>query len=486
MSSAAEAAQFWVTTQADSGPGSLRQAIVDMNAAAGESHQIGFDLANPGAIVLASDLPTIRKPTVTITGFKSPHPVIIDGDGAYRLIAAFNGTTNHTMRLSWLELRNGNNPNSSSGGTCLTAGVPNGGQVGVLSLWGMTFRNCVGEAEFDNQMGGAMVAAQRNVTIDHSLFESNRVEGSGGAMLVVGYNDKVIAVEINETSFIGNIAEGTASQRGSAIRAISALLDIRASRFIDNRVHYTGVDSGILGTGSGIYAADSTVWIEGSLFFGNWADASTVQVVGTDGLAPIEIGNTLFVGNTVGLGSNLSLQHYRAHVRNVSMLGTHTDNYFRPTAIYHSYSGTSVAAGLMVSNSILAASNAANDRVCGVGTTGFTLYADYNLVAGPMNPGCDLSLNADLDALAIEALRDNGGPVETVSLFAASQALDAGHPDSPLVADSRTCRPVDARDVDRPQPASAGATARCDIGAWESEGEPPLFRHDFEEVLWRP
>ncbi|HUF08750.1 MAG TPA: hypothetical protein VMO47_05475, partial [Rhodothermales bacterium] len=55
---AAPAATFTVTTADDSGPGSLRQALLDANAAAG-ADQIVFDIpgAGPHTIVVQTALP---------------------------------------------------------------------------------------------------------------------------------------------------------------------------------------------------------------------------------------------------------------------------------------------------------------------------------------------------------------------------------------------------------------------------------------------
>ncbi len=64
---------FPVTTTADSGPGSLRQAILDSNLATGASNLITFAIPGQGAhsIVLASPLPTISNPLL-IDGWSQP------------------------------------------------------------------------------------------------------------------------------------------------------------------------------------------------------------------------------------------------------------------------------------------------------------------------------------------------------------------------------------------------------------------------------
>jgi hypothetical protein len=66
-------ATFLVTTTADSGPGSLRQAILDSGKATGGTNTIDFKIPGHGvqAIALASPLPAITK-AVLIDGFSQP------------------------------------------------------------------------------------------------------------------------------------------------------------------------------------------------------------------------------------------------------------------------------------------------------------------------------------------------------------------------------------------------------------------------------
>src|SRR3712207_6180226 len=69
LSGAPSAATFTVTTTADSGPGSLRQAIADANAA-GTSDDIAFSIPGGGVQTIRplSALPTLISP-VTIDGY---------------------------------------------------------------------------------------------------------------------------------------------------------------------------------------------------------------------------------------------------------------------------------------------------------------------------------------------------------------------------------------------------------------------------------
>ena len=76
---------FVVTTNADSGPGSLRQAITDANAAGAGPHSITFDPSLSGqTITLASHLPVVGVSDVTIDGD-------IDNDGTGDITIDANG-----------------------------------------------------------------------------------------------------------------------------------------------------------------------------------------------------------------------------------------------------------------------------------------------------------------------------------------------------------------------------------------------------------
>ena len=83
---------FVVTTTADSGPGSLRQAILDSNAAPGATNTIDFAIAGQGVqpIDLASPLPLITNP-VLIDGTSQPS---YSGTPLINLVAQDAGTSN--------------------------------------------------------------------------------------------------------------------------------------------------------------------------------------------------------------------------------------------------------------------------------------------------------------------------------------------------------------------------------------------------------
>lgn len=119
---------FEVTNRDDSGPGSLRQAVIDANAHSG-ANTITFAPALAGTIVLTSGQVEIRSnleikgpgaPALTVSGDNSSRVFYIEGDP--------------TVRISGLTVAHGfagpNAPNPGSGGGIFVAG-------GTLTLTGV-------------------------------------------------------------------------------------------------------------------------------------------------------------------------------------------------------------------------------------------------------------------------------------------------------------------------------------------------------------
>jgi len=103
----AYAAPYVVTTLADSGPGSLRQAILDASA-------ITFEVS--GVIVLASSLPDVTGPAgLTIDG--TPQPMAVIGDNKVRPLNVALGAS---LVLSSISIGGGR---AVSGGVIWNAGT---------------------------------------------------------------------------------------------------------------------------------------------------------------------------------------------------------------------------------------------------------------------------------------------------------------------------------------------------------------------------
>jgi hypothetical protein len=188
----ASAATHVVTTTADSGPGSLRQAMTQAIASP-EDDGIVFDPAADGVITLQSALPDLLSSggDLTITG-NGAASTLVDGAGQYRLFKAeWQDDLHFTLRS--LTLRNGY-ANELQGGAIYIVG---GSSTSLLAIDAVEFVD--NEATYD---GGAIYTHTPTV-IDNSLFEGN-VAGTHAAAI---YADGS-ALLVSNSTITGNNADG--------------------------------------------------------------------------------------------------------------------------------------------------------------------------------------------------------------------------------------------------------------------------------------
>jgi CSLREA domain-containing protein len=102
------AAAFTVTSVSDSGPGSLRQAILDANASSGPD-TINFNVAGSGVrtISVLSPLPEITEP-VTIDGYSQPGSSPATATTPASPLIELRGSTGGTAQINALTVRSGN------------------------------------------------------------------------------------------------------------------------------------------------------------------------------------------------------------------------------------------------------------------------------------------------------------------------------------------------------------------------------------------
>src|SRR5215203_267474 len=113
LASQAQAATYTVANTNDSGPGSLRQAILDANASSGVADTIDFDpsLSGPQTITLASQLPTITDGAgLTIDGGSAD--ITLSGNNAVRVFMVGNSAK---LTLNNLTVANGRADNAGGG-----------------------------------------------------------------------------------------------------------------------------------------------------------------------------------------------------------------------------------------------------------------------------------------------------------------------------------------------------------------------------------
>lgn len=159
------AAAFVVTNVADSGPGSLRQSILDANAAAGP-HTISFGVT--GTIALASPLPIITQ-ALTISG-PGVDQLTISGDGTFGIFEVQNA-----LAIDHVTVRGGYGVNVAFGGAFQSGGS-------------LTIDHCVVRDNLNQSGGGGAIAViGGTATVTDSLFTGNTgvlLLHSGSATLI--------------------------------------------------------------------------------------------------------------------------------------------------------------------------------------------------------------------------------------------------------------------------------------------------------------
>ena len=218
----AQAATFIVSNTADSGSGSLRQAILNANAATTDD-TIEFTSALHGAtITLTSEIQI---------GFGANHGALtINGPGANRLTIDGGPGSNRLFQTAGiitfrgLTLQNGGGPSFTDVGSAIR------GNFGTIVLDGVIIQNNQSNAVYfqlgsDHQIINSTIAnntaascagarADRtSLTIINSTFSGNSATRTGGALCVV---DQATAV-IRNSTIAGNNANSAYDQGGGGI-----------------------------------------------------------------------------------------------------------------------------------------------------------------------------------------------------------------------------------------------------------------------------
>ena len=153
-------ATFTVTTTADSGHGSLRQAILYANATPGDNIIV---FATNGTIVLSSPLPTVTDNT-TINGPGSTQ-LTVSGNNAVQVFS-FNGGNDDT--LSGITIADG-----------LATAYANG--AGIANAGTLTLLNCTLVNNTNLGGWGGAISNSGDLYITNSTFTGNQVVAESGS-----------------------------------------------------------------------------------------------------------------------------------------------------------------------------------------------------------------------------------------------------------------------------------------------------------------
>ncbi len=212
---------FSVSTVADSGAGSLRQAIINSNAAGGTNtikffSGIGGSFPTTGTVNLLSELPTITN-NVTIQG-SGEHALTINGNG-FGSVFTFSNVSGD---ISAMKIEGGNAISTGGGidniGGNLTlsqcylsgntaemggGGIYNNGTMTVVNS--NLFKNT---ATFSgsNKANGGGIYNLGSLTITNSAITGNAADESGGGIFSGRFNNNYDSVNVTDCTISGNSA----------------------------------------------------------------------------------------------------------------------------------------------------------------------------------------------------------------------------------------------------------------------------------------
>jgi len=462
----AYALTFTVTTAADTGPGSLRQAIIDSNTGPG----LDTISIQPGLVI---DMSTFTNQAVTdsviVTGDASNPPTIIGPSHA----PIFQVTD---MSATYIEVDNV----TMKASTTVTSGdaITTVGGAGSLTLIGDTFENfpspaveillstgrlTVTDSVFSGNAstaadadGGAIVTGSIGVvTITGSTFSHNSAGKHGGALEL---ND-ARSVNISGSTFDSN----SAGIFGGAIAVTSLISD---STWTGNT--FTGNTSGAATSsigGAAFYMGSvptgATFLIDQSTFSGNTAAAQSPATAGAVGFirdlqGAARVLNSTMTGNSfTGVGSGAGGNGIDLSVSVIEATGefdlgqsTFDEAASGDHLVYVTTNlgltrlGSDTLSGpgvLIVSNDNNAAADAvevfdtiavSTSSFAAIDISGTPAEISYSITSDSVNPEVvDLGgTQFGVSDPQLGALGNNGGPTQTRLPLPGSPAIDLGDP----------------------------------------------------------
>ena len=381
----AAASQFTVTTTADSGAGSLRQAVIDANANAGPD-EITFDPSiDTQTITLTSgQLNVIEALTVTGNG---PTNTIVDGNASTRIFNVSGGvaftisgaTLQHTLAATGaggaidsdgavtLDATTLTDNSATAGGGlhAAAATIRNGSVVranqastlggGVASTGDATVTDSTiggasaSDANTSVDNGGGL-SAQGTATITNSTVRHNTTAGSGGGLSgdvvvvsasTISDNSGTAGAGISSQSTLSVSSSTISSNTGTGIASDVGPVTVSASTISSNSTPSPG---GGIYTGGALTVTGSTIASNASVVGGgafvvhgavtitdSWFDHNTVTTLGGGigisgtGTETTVISDSTFSANQqtgdAGGGGGLGLIDVNAALTNVTVSG---------------------------------------------------------------------------------------------------------------------------------------------------------------------
>jgi predicted outer membrane repeat protein len=456
----AHANTITVTTNADSGAGSLRDAIA--NAIAGDT--INFDPAGlSGGQTIALTSGSLSPPVnMTITGASGPAVSVVNSTSR---VFNFTGAGLSAVTLDSLTLQ-GTASDGSTGGairsstpTTFTLTITNsningtlsvatrGGAISItgnnnsLAIDHCTVVGSVGTTgAFNNDAGGIYFAASgATATLTHSII-TGTVSGGGSANLGGAIYMNSGTMNVSDTTITGSSVVGVKANGGG--------IDIQGGTMTLNRVTVSG--NGAANNGGGIYVGKGTLNVIDTTISGNTAGAAGGGINAAfyssnsqNGTAVTNLTNTTISGNTAATADALYVS-------------------------YHVHGTTTSTNKVTLTNTIV--SGGVGRQTGGAITDAKeTFNASYSLFDDSPTTGAGKTINGTNTANIVATnpqlgpLQNNGGSTQTQAITLGGPAIDA--------ANNAACPTIDQRGLLR--------FGNCDIGAFEYQGDR-IFADGFD------
>jgi len=256
---------YHVSTLADGGAGSLRDAVARANAHAG-ADVIVFDDGLTGTIALTGGQLDLTD-DVKING-PGADKLTVSGGNASRV---FKVEAGETVEISGVTLAGGNAVRGNGGG------IDN---FGALTVSDSVFSGnvaTIGGGGLTNE-GGA------TATVRDSTFTGNSAAAAGGGLLNLGGT-----ATVSDSTFTGNATTGNASRGGGIFNGGQGTLTVSDSTLTGNAATFGG---GVFSVGTAT-VSDTTFTTNSALTGGG----------GLENIGTATVSGSTFTGNTAGSGN---------------------------------------------------------------------------------------------------------------------------------------------------------------------------------------